>query len=413
MFSPFKDANGSPKQLEDLVYADFEQLADCDEGYVLEYKRWFGPTVQKKVPKIVASFSNSSGGWLVIGISDDKQLCPVPRLEADYSQVIGEICRRHVSPPPKVDVRFVADPADPDQGIVAVRVPEGDFPPYVADGIVEVREGSTSGPATSAALVELYGKATKRRAEVAAFCRRTVFCPRPDVPMFDLYLFNMAARSSDGFSRERINAHAETMRSCFEQQGLACRVQHAHDSLIFSLPRGGGVSVPHSAIELFPDESMKLSVPAVLLSGEERRRVAAVLAEEGEQDALRIMSAEGTLARVTRMASLLDRYVRARGSGWSTYAVAYELENMAGVLLWSEDGLYRAYVDRHGPLLCATTDCLSRIRYLDDGEHDAFRARQFAGSHFFEACGLPLGSPNPEDAALVDALLRTSKGAAR
>jgi hypothetical protein len=48
------------------------------------------------------------------------------------------------------------------------------------------------------------------------------------------------------------------------------------------------------------------------------------------------------------------------------------------------------------------------VRYLDDGSHDTFRARQFAGSHFFEACGLPLGSQDPEDNELVNALLSTS-----
>ncbi|HJB55658.1 MAG TPA: hypothetical protein IAA39_08055, partial [Candidatus Olsenella avistercoris] len=114
-----------------------------------------------------------------------------------------------------------------------------------------------------------------------------------------------------------------------------------------------------------------------------------------------------TMRRVTRMASLLDRYVRIRRIPWSQYAVAYELEGMAGVTLWSDDECYLAYAERHGVLYCATTDCLSRVRYLDDGAHDTFRARQFAGSHFFEACGLPLGSPDPEDNELVDALLRT------
>ena len=106
------------------------------------------------------------------------------------------------------------------------------------------------------------------------------------------------------------------------------------------------------------------------------------------------------------MASLLDRYVRRREIAWQEYAVAYELENMAGIILWSDSPVYRDYVAERGLLSCGTTDCRSRVRYLDDGEHDSFRARQFAGSHFFEACGLPLGSPDPQDNALVDALLR-------
>ena len=176
MFSPFRDAQGNPKQLADVTYADLDQLRDLDEGYALEFKRNFSGNVQKKIPKIIASFANSAGGWLVVGIADDdKSVCPVPKLSADYGQIIGEIARRHITPTPRFDVRFVPDPEAPRQGVVLIEVAEGDFPPYVADGIVEVREGSTSGPAVGSALVELYDKATKRRLEVRKFCERTSF----------------------------------------------------------------------------------------------------------------------------------------------------------------------------------------------------------------------------------------------
>ncbi len=426
MFSPFKDDRGASKALADITYSDLEQLRDLEEGYVLEFKRSYSPTVAKKIPKIIASFANSSGGWLVIGIADDdRSLCPVPRLGADYSQMIGELCRRHVSPTPRFDVRFVTDPATPDQGVIVVQVFEGDFPPYVADGVVDVREGSTSGPAVGSALVELYGKATRRRAEIAAFCHRSVFYAASDTPLFDLYMFRMGKRVSNTPTRSDINTHAQTMRTAFRRMGLACHVHHAHDSLIFGVPTRDDPRIPHSAIELFPDESMKLSVPAVLLAGAERdhavERLAFGSAEEGDAvhslphraEDLRIMSAADTLARVTRMASILDRYVRGRELAWRQYAVAYELENLAGVVLWSEEPSYLDYARTRGPLFCATTDCLSRVRYLDDGAHDSFRARQFAGNHFFEACGLPLGSPDPTDNALVDALLRGAHGAAK
>ena len=449
-FSPFRDERGAAKELAAVTYADLAQLADMDEGYVLEFKRSFTSSVKAKVPKIIASFANSRGGWLIIGIADDdRSICPVPRLAADYGQIIGELCRRHVSPAPPFDVRFIPNPANEDEGVVVVRVEEGSFPPYVADGVVEIREGSTSGPATGAALVELYDKATRRQSRIAEFCRRTVFFARP-VPLFDLYLFRMDTVGRDTPSRDEVAVCAEAMRRAFAAQRLECHVQHAHDSLIFRTSVAFDGMAPHSAIELFPDESIKLTVPAVLCPPAERDRALAALraactpqvgeagrtapdarqvgAAERTEDAgdaaplmgaaeqvepgapvclrgagvaagaaktahPRVMSASDTLRRVTRMAAVLDRYIRERRGSWQPYATAYELENMA-------------YVRGHGPLFCGTTDCRSRVRYLNDGAHDAFRARQFAGSHFFEACGLPLGSPDPEDNALVDALLR-------
>ena len=412
-FCPFRDDRGQQKSLDEVTYDDLAQLRDLDEGYALEFKQSFGQSVRKKVPKIIASFSNSSGGWLVIGVSDaTKELTPIRRDTFDFSQAIGELCRRHVTPTPRFDMRFVLKPGSTDEGVLLVKVEEGDFPPYVADGVVEVREGSTSGPAVGSALVELYGKATRRRAEVSEFCRRTVYFSA-GLALFDLYLFRMGASDLDATSRSVTNLHAEAMRQAFARQGLECHVQHAHDSLIFRASVPAGPADPHSAIELFGDESMKLTVPAVLLAGTERAHALATLAAAlgvgelpGSGDAT-VMSAPETLARVTRMASLLDRYLRERGAEWRDYAVAYELEGMAGTMLWTADQTYLDYVRRRGVLFCGTTDCRSRVRYLDDGAHDSFRARQFAGSHFFEACGLPLGSRNEEDNALIDALLKS------
>ena len=186
---------------------DLAQLQELEEGFALEFKQTFGPSVRRKIPKIVASFSNSHGGWLIIGIADDsREVCPLPKGSADYSQIIGELCRHHVSPAPRFEVRFLANPQDAETGVVLVRIDEGDFPPYVADGIVEIREGSTSGPADSAALVDLYDRAMRRRQEVERFCTRTVFYPmadgaEDDAALFDLYLLTA---SSSGAPRQTI-----------------------------------------------------------------------------------------------------------------------------------------------------------------------------------------------------------------
>lgn len=425
MYSPFRNEQGQPKDLDSVEYADLAQLADLDEGFVLEFKRTWNEPVRAKIPKIIASFANTRGGWLIIGIDDrTKAVCPIPRISADFSQIFGELCRHHVSPAPRFNVRFIPNPENAEQGVVVAQVFEGDFPPYVADGVVEIREGSTSGPAMGSALVELYDKATKRTAEIREFCKRTVWYPgdspraldgvhafSPSMPLFSLYLFRMGNRNAPSASRTEIDVHAKAMRSAFAQQGMGCHVQHAHDSLIFrtsiAIP-GGPV---HSAIELFGDESMKLTVPGVLLEHDEQAKALIKLRATGTPLPIdkSLIGARETLKRITYMASVLDRYVRERGISWTNYAVAYELENLAGVMLWSPSETYLRYVQDHGPLFCGTADCRSRIRYLDDGAHDSFRARQFAGSHFFEACGLPLGSNDDADNELVDALLRDGK----
>lgn len=130
MFSPFRTANGKPKTLAEVTWDDLPQLADLDEGFALEFKRSYNASVQKKIPKIIASFANSRGGWLVVGIADDdKSVCPIPKPNADFGQIIGELCRRHVSPIPHFDARFICDPANPLQGVLVMQVAEGNFRP--------------------------------------------------------------------------------------------------------------------------------------------------------------------------------------------------------------------------------------------------------------------------------------------
>ena len=417
MFAPFRHKDGSAKTLHEVDWEDLDQLQALDEGFALEFKRTYNGCVQRKIPKIIASFANSRGGWLVVGIEDvTKAVCPIERPGADFSQTIGELCRRHVSPTPQFDCRFIADPNDRAQGVLIVQVFEGTFPPYVADGVVEVREGSTSGPAASDALVELYGKATKRRTELESFCRRTVFFPgdadpTKRVPLFNLYLPKINRHGVQTPSRSQINAHVEAMRASFAQQNMGCHVQHAHDSRIVRASSLTGTADVHSAIELFHDESIKLTVPAILIEGKDRMDAIGKLLGIGftVDEGIRLIDAQATLSRATSMASTLDRYVRERGIAWQEYAIAYELEGMEGAILWSFDPVYLRYIERHGILFCGTSDCTSRMRYLDDGAHDSFRARQFAGSHFFEACGLPLGTDDAEDNELVDALLHVTR----
>jgi hypothetical protein len=434
-FSPFRSDSGEPLDLDELRYEDLSQLKSSDEGFALEFKQVFDDHVREKVPKIIASFSNSKGGWLVIGIRDtDHAVTPIPRGKADYSQTIGELCRHHVSPTPRFDMRFLESPEGHDEGVLVIRVQEGDYPPYVADGIVEVRVGSSSAPADGTSLVDLYDKSARSKAAVSAFCRRSVYYPADEgpsggLPLFDLYLYHLGHHSHRMPSHALVNERARAMRACFGRIGLSFCCQHAHDSLIFRTTLAGTLGEPHSAIELFGDGSMKLTVPAVLLQGEEREDAVSRLAasvrpvpdpearnvpDDGTRlrrlERSRIMSASDTLTRVTRMATVLDHYMRDTSGDWGDYALAYELESLAGVLVFSSRPGYLDYVSTHGVLCCGTTDGASAVRYVDEMGGTAFQVHQFAGSRFFEACGLPLGSDDPEDAALVRLLLQPERG---
>ena len=71
MYSPFVDNKGNPLELSKIRFHHLKQLKTIDEGYKVEFKMNFDKSVKDKVPAIIASFANSEGGWLIVGIEDD------------------------------------------------------------------------------------------------------------------------------------------------------------------------------------------------------------------------------------------------------------------------------------------------------------------------------------------------------
>lgn len=114
MFSPFRTASGKPKTLAQVTWDDLAQLADLDEGFALEFKRSYNASVQKKIPKIIASFANSRGGWLVVGIADDdKSVCPIPKPNADLARSSASCAGATSRPYPTLTHALSATPPTP------------------------------------------------------------------------------------------------------------------------------------------------------------------------------------------------------------------------------------------------------------------------------------------------------------
>lgn len=65
MYSPFRNEQGQPKSLDEVAYADLAQLKDLEEDFWrLNSSAPGTKTSAAKIPKIIASFANSHGGWL-------------------------------------------------------------------------------------------------------------------------------------------------------------------------------------------------------------------------------------------------------------------------------------------------------------------------------------------------------------
>lgn len=135
---------------EDIQIAISE--IDIDESFFFEFKSDKEST--KKLTKEVSAFSNTFGGYIFIGVTDDKI---IENCTEWNEQRIHTTIHDSVTPTPSFDVkRFVCD----GKTVYVVRVNEGAEPPYITtQGKIYERLSSGSFPVNdSAKLSQIYSK---------------------------------------------------------------------------------------------------------------------------------------------------------------------------------------------------------------------------------------------------------------
>ncbi len=139
------------KPLEELNESDLLALMaeGVEEGILLDYKAdWID---NKKLAKTVASFANTHGGHLVIGVAADKeknapQSLPGIALEDGIKEKVGAICRSRISPAPVFRMKLIELSQHPGRCVLVVEIPESPQPPHYVNGVIYVRNGESSGP---------------------------------------------------------------------------------------------------------------------------------------------------------------------------------------------------------------------------------------------------------------------------
>lgn len=206
-YSPFTVKNGEPITISHLQHRHLRQLSTkgVEEGYQVEYKTALTDSAKRKIPKIITSFANSAGGWLFVGV--DETTLEIDKLEKpsriDFNQIISPILREHVSPLPRFDTRFLKSKGS-SFGVLVVYIYEGNNPPYVADGIVYIRNGSSSEPAKSqrSKINNLYQKRKDFEAKIKDFCKREIYYPMDDRDSNQVVLCNIyIMKTTESFSQ--------------------------------------------------------------------------------------------------------------------------------------------------------------------------------------------------------------------
>lgn len=274
-------------------------------------------------------------------------------------------------PFPRFDSRFVLRPGC-DDGVLIVEVEEGIAPPYVSNGSVYVRIGSSSQiihEADSYAIIDLNRKARRRLNEIDCFNCRTVHYPfdsdsdsviREYHPIFDVYLKRLHVERNDANHYEVVNTISRTFSDILQTDSLphyCCR--QAMQSLVFKSAQDNWIDTVGSAFQVFYNESIKLSIPLRVYQFPNLRDAVTRLRRlhdiyHGED--LRIVDGLTYFFHILSASRVVDAYLCARQRTLADYSLSFEFEHMQGSILEFRTETYDQYVEENGFLYFSTVD---------------------------------------------------------
>lgn len=400
MYSPFYDQKGKALTINQLKYHHLEQLMDCDEGHHLEFKKLLEDNGKAQLAKEIASFANCEGGWLIIGMDDKtREIVPIDRI--DYSQKIGKIACR-ISPMPEFETRFLPMPEDKNKGVLVVYVYEGVNAPYICNGSVYVRSGSSKEPVKPADrgnIEYLYERSRLNRQEVEAFCHRDYYYAYNKIlmkttpsPIANIYLKNLSAKKDKRLNyykkRDEVIAFVKQSLPLFEH------ISYSMNSIIFMhktiYPGTNGATF---IFELYYDWSCKISIPLGTSGDDELEQFRNQFNYLGIRRSLleNFKIANGTtvcnalFGGIHLFASIAKKYkLKAKD-----YAFCTEFENIGDMVLAFHGTAFNNYIKTYGVPYAHKETNRTKIDYFNDGSN--FKFDNLAGAYVVDYLAAAFG----------------------
>ena len=137
------------KELSKLKFSDVEVFldnTDLDESFFVEFKN--DKVTTKGLAKEICAFSNTFGGYIFLGVEDDKNITGCTEWTEEK---INNVIRDLINPNPSFDIKKLIKNG---QKIYVIRIDEGVNPPYITNsGIIFERISSSSNPVSDSATI--------------------------------------------------------------------------------------------------------------------------------------------------------------------------------------------------------------------------------------------------------------------
>lgn len=137
------------KELSKLKFSDVEIFldnTDLDESFFVEFKN--DKVTTKGLAKEICAFSNTFGGYIFLGVEDDKNITGCTEWTEEK---INNVIRDLINPNPSFDIKKLIRN---EQKIYVIRIDEGVNPPYITNsGIIFERISSSSNTVSDSATI--------------------------------------------------------------------------------------------------------------------------------------------------------------------------------------------------------------------------------------------------------------------
>lgn len=268
-YSPFIDEKGNEIALDRLKFIDILQIESqgIEEGYKIEFKSVWDESFKKKhLCQTISSFANAEGGWLLVGIEDNTgKYIGVEKQRTDFSQIISQKLI-NVTPRPKFDCRFIHEANNEKKGVLVIQIYEGVDPPYVCNGTIYTRSGSSKIPIKSdrSSIDELINKKGKYNNIFEKFCVNKFVTEKDIFPHCTIYLYNpYAKRNYDTY-----DDNEEKIRKRLNEDGIKGRIIDSIDSVIRMGSEVIGANSYTSIEQYFIDGNIKIHTPLFKLAND-------------------------------------------------------------------------------------------------------------------------------------------------
>ncbi len=338
-YSPFIDKKGNKIGLEKLRFANILSIEEngIEEGYKIEFKsKWDDNFKKKHLCQTIASFANAEGGWLIVGLEDNTgKYIGIDKQRTDFSQTISQKLME-VTPRPKFDCRFLHENNDKKRGVLVIQIYEGINPPYVCNGTIYTRSGSSKVPIKSdrGSIDELLNKRNRNDNLLKKFCVNKFVEEKNTFPYCTIYLYNP-------YTKIKYESYFEDIleiKKRLNKDGLKSRVVESVDSVI----RIGSDVISHNSCtsmeQYFIDGNIKIYTPMFKLenNGNISDWIDTVAMYNKNIDLENMIIIDGMISYITLFALLQSAFTFMKESGYKIedYQIVCEYKNIKNVVFY-------------------------------------------------------------------------------